>query len=118
MPVSSGLFCEGPVTFTCVGTEISPNQFWVVNGESISSFPYEPIDFPFQITFNSQVQLSGVMSEVTHAVVTSDIRINITVTLTASNISVLDGVIFQCEDSFESSNSFSIVYKSLCKYLT
>ena len=49
-PQTSGTHCPGPVTFTCVGTQISA-LFWQVNGSTVTTYVFEAthalhLDFP------------------------------------------------------------------------
>ena len=95
---SSGSFCSGPVLFTCQGTEIGANLFWLVNGTIVASYGFNPIDtFPLILTFIDN-PLHGVRVEVTKASRNTS-SFDITSTFNINDVSSLNGSSIQCEEA-------------------
>ena len=96
----SGPFCQGPVTFTCRGTD-SPFIFnWVLNGSVITTYLFSRSD-TYPLLLNPMAGSSfppGVTIEVDNAALGSQISINITSTLMVSNVSTLNGSSLSCGD--------------------
>ena len=89
-------FCPGPVNFTCVGTEIGPSFFWVVNSDRVVNYAFRSTDtFPLPLDV---IMLDGVEAEVSRASVDQDGLVSITSVLRVNNISVLNGATLRCED--------------------
>ena len=91
-PQSLEGYCPGPVTFTCVGTEVGPNFFWVVNGERVISYAIRKTDtFPLPLDGYklNGTMLDGVINSVSRS--PEQNVLNLTSTLNVSEMSVLDG---------------------------
>ena len=104
-PQTSGTYyCPGPVTFTCVGTQINA-LIWRVNGSNEATYVFLPTHmFPF--TLNSP--LDGVMVEITSASFNSPPSFDATSVLNVSDVSVLNETSLQCAASLDQSDIFQI----------
>ena len=117
-PQTSGTYCAGPVTFTCVGTQIGVGLQWLVNNSIVATYNFRDTQtFPFPLTVDPS--LDGVVAAVTSAsaINLTDAReIDITSVLNASDVSVLNGASLQCEILQEQSNVLQIEVADTSKY--
>ena len=104
-PQSSGVYCPGPVTFTCVGTEIG-TLFWVVNDRTLAAYAYRSDDeFPMTLPLISTP--AGAIVQITDA--SSEMNLlNVTSTFTVDDVTVLNGSSVQCEEAAIESNVIRI----------
>ena len=113
-PQTSGTYCLGPVTFTCVGTQINA-LIWLVNGSTVDSYAFQmDHEFPFPLDFPQD----GVIAEITYAIGNppgSDISFDITSVLNVSDVSVLNRTFLQCASSQSRSENFQIQVDVLSK---
>ena len=94
---SSGVYCPGPVTFTCVGTEIG-SLFWLVNGQVLATYAYRPGDefrIPLTPTLNSPP--TGYTFEITDAFSEMNL-LNVTAVFSVEGVTVLNGSSVECEE--------------------
>ena len=95
-PFSMGSFCERPVNFTCIGSEVTASLFWILDdGMVIADYAFRSTDFPVSLSINIPIQ--GVTAEVTDASVVSTGIIDIVSTLFIEDVSVLNGQSVHCE---------------------
>ena len=116
-PQTSGTYCPGPVTFTCVGTQTHMSLFWLVNSSSVITYGFRDTDtFPFPLSVSPP--LDGVMATVTDASISPPgaSTIDITSVLSVSDVSVLNGASLQCENNEIQSNMLRINAKSKFSY--
>ena len=112
-PQTSGTYCPGPVTFTCVGTQISA-LFWQVNGSTVTMYIFEAIqEFPLHLDF----PLDGVMAVITSASIVS-MGFDITSVLHISDMSVLNETFLQCAAPLNQSDIIQILVNTLSKLHT
>ena len=103
-PQASGTYCPGPVTFTCVGTQISA-LLWRVNGSTVTAYIFQCADeFPLYLNF----PLDGVMAAITSASIVSLGCYDITSVLNVSDVSVLNRTSLQCAASLSQSDIIHI----------
>ena len=108
-PQTSGTYCPGPVTFTCVGIQIGPGLFWQMNGSIVASYGFRPTDmFPLPLSVNPP--LDGVMVTITNAAISPPgaSTIDITSVLSVSDVSVLNKFPLQCCRTYFSCNTLNI----------
>ena len=99
--------CPGPVNFTCVGTEVTPSLFWLVNGSLVAVYAYSSRDdLPVDLVFISP--LDGVTAVVTEVDPTTNTLFNITSIFSVSDVTVLNGSSLQCGDSNNASHPLNI----------
>ena len=99
-PQTSGTYCPGPITFTCVGTQIGAGLFWEVNGSTVASYQFRVTDtFPQNLSVSINPTLNGVMAEVISASINppGSSTIDITSMLSVRNVSALNGASLYCE---------------------
>ena len=101
-PQTSGTYCPGPVTFTCVGTQIGGGLFWRVNGSTVAMYRFQDtIQYPFHLAVNPP--LDSVTAVVTTVSINyNTFQINITSQLRAGDVTVLNGAALQCESILQS----------------
>ena len=110
-PQTSGTYCPGPVTFTCVGTRINA-LIWLVNDSIEIAYAFQATDmFPLPLNFH----VDGVMAVITSASFNPPAYFDITSILNVSNVSVLNRTSLQCETSVSQSEIFQIKVNSLSK---
>ena len=106
MPNTS-LNCQGPIQFTCVGTDIPNTLIWRVNDtdhRGVYAFNPSHTTFPRSILLNPP--LPGVKVLVINVSISNPFRINITSTLTSAAM-LLNEATIQCADG---ANVHSTVY--------
>ena len=110
-------YCPGrPVSFTCVGTEITSTLFWVVNGSEVADYGYSSrIDLPVDLYIDPQ--LDGVTAVVTEVDRTTNTLFNITSIFSVSDVTVLNGASLQCGDSNNASQPLNISTSKLASTL-
>lgn len=94
---TTGIFCPGPVNFTCIGTEIMSSFSWLINSSTSATYFYQDADtFPRTLTINSL--LDGVTVEVTNATINPSITstFDMTSVLSANDVSVFNDTSLQC----------------------
>ena len=106
-PQTSGTYCPGPVTFTCVVTQINA-LLWLVNSSTLTTYTHK---FPLPRNF----PLDGVMAEIINASFNSPPSFDVTSVLNVNDVSVLNGTSLQCATSFSQSDSFHIEVNDLSK---
>ena len=113
-PQTSGTYCPGPVTFTCVGTQIGISLFWQMNGSDVAMYTYQVShEFPYHLIVNPP-HIEGVISSASFNSSTS--TINITSILNVSNVTYLNGTSLQCAD-FQMNSGLTIQVSMLGKLL-
>ena len=104
-PQTSGTYCPGPVTFTCVGTQINA-LIWNVNGSRVATYIFQENDeFPYALPLD--FPLDGVMAIITNAI-NSSAAFDITSLLNVNDVSVLNGTSLQCKSSLNDGETFQI----------
>lgn len=89
-PSPNGLYCPGPVVFTCVGTGIPLSLKWGLMNETdvVATYGYiRDITDPFTLPLS--ISLPGVKVEVISVTQLNDMTMNINSTLRLENISTL-----------------------------
>ena len=97
-------YCPGrPVSFTCVGTEITSSLFWLVNGSEVADYGHKAgQEYPFVLDIDSPLdEVTAVITDVDGP--TNNNLYNITSIFSVSDVTVLDGTSLQCEDSQDAS---------------
>ena len=118
-PQTSGTFCPGPVTFTCVGTQIGAGLFWEVNGATLVSYGFRVTD-TFPQTLMMEHPLEGVVAMVTSASINPPgaSTIDITSVLSVRDVSVLNGAYLQCAEAAVQASISRIEVDSIrCTYV-
>ena len=109
-PQSSGVYCPGPVTFTCVGTEIGI-LFWNLNDRTLATYAYRSGDeFPLTVPLNSPP--AGVTVTITNAFSEMSL-LNLTSVLIVDDVSVLNDSSVQCEEPGIESAVFNIIVEAV-----
>ena len=115
VPMSSGQFCQGHVTFTCEGTNISASLFWKIaqgsnDPTTVASYSYRKDHvFPHTLTIIPDAEfLRGASGNITRASrVGADY--NMVSLLRVDEVLAWDGMTLFCEDfSNMMSNLFNI----------
>ena len=114
-PQTTGTYCPGPVTFTCVGIEIT-GLFLLVNGSTVASYSFRVGD-TFPLPLEVDPPLDGVMAEITSASFNQPgaVTIDIISELSVSDVSILNGASLQCETAQTRSNMLRIDVDALSK---
>ena len=99
-PETTGRFCPGPVTFTCVGTEVNSSVSWLVNGSSVVTYEYQSND-TYPLIPSVDPSLDGVIATVSSASTNPSVtnRFNVISTLSVSDVSILDKTALHCQDA-------------------
>ena len=105
---TSGTYCPGPVTFTCVGTRIGAALFWRVNGFTEADYAFESSHETFPRSVN--INIDGVTVEIISASANppGSLTTDITSVFNVSDVSVLNGASLHCADLSIQSNTFII----------
>ena len=106
-PQPTGNHCPGPITFTCVGTEISTSLFWLLNNSQVhvAAYYYHNADtFPLIVHQDQNIRVEVI------SVLASPMSnfYDISSTFRVANLSVLIGDFISCEDSSSSSNMLQV----------
>lgn len=108
-PQTTGAFCPGSsVNFTCVGTEIISSFSWII-GRTNSTYTFQDSHTQFPIPLAIDPPLEGVTAEVASAFCNPSITntIDVTIVLSASDVSVLNGTSLQCENAAAGAHAVS-----------
>ena len=117
----SGRFCQGPVTFTCEGTNISASLFWKITRGSddpitIASYSYRSDHvYPHSLTITNKQFLRGASGSVTNASLVGGADYNMVSMLRVDEVLAWDGMTLYCEDIQQMSNLFNIGVSQLGK---
>ena len=122
-PMSSGQFCQGPVTFTCEGTNISASLFWEIaqgsnDPTTVASYSYRADHvFPHTLTIIPDAEfLRGASGNITSASLVGGADYNMVSLLRVDEVLAWDGMTLFCEDfSNTMSNLFTIGVSQLGK---
>ena len=115
--VSQTYYCPGPVTFTCMATELTSGILvWQVNGSTAASYAFIAAHrFPHLLTIISP--LVGVMAEITSVSANPNVAntFDIFSVLNASDVSILKSTSLQCASSYSTSNRLMVGVNPLGK---
>ena len=104
--------CPGPAQFTCRGTETAIILYWTLNGVRISTYNYDIAhEFPRNLTLmNTSLPIEIQVVNASQV----ELSINITSTLSVSNVLFLNGSSLQCQDGLgRESNEIHIIIKGM-----
>ena len=109
-PKPSGVYCPGPVTFTCVGTEIG-TLFWIVNDRTLATYGYRDDDnFPLTLPLNSPP--AGATVQIINASSARNL-LNVTSIFSVDDVTVLNRSYVQCEEVLIATEPFNIFVDSI-----
>ena len=99
-PETTGSFCPGPVTFTCVGTEVDSSVSWLVNDSSVVTYEYQSTDV-YPLNLNVESSLDGLTAIISSAATNPSVtnRFDVIFTLSVSDVAIFDEATLGCQEA-------------------
>ena len=112
---STGAYCYGPITFTCVCYYNGGGLFWLIDNKETAFYVVRLSDVhPYPLYWRGS-PIEGLTALAVDGVVRNppDFRsFNVTITLSTKNVSMLNGKTVQCAEAFLESNKFHVTSRN------